>query len=99
MMMMNLPLTVEVQVVMKEKDRKWIMEECVELLSKQPNTTKSKEFTKLLTYNPRYAVSIPIYEFWDEELKCGERTFKKVEELSRGYEYTARYREIVDEKE
>ena len=96
---MNNLMLKEIQVVMKEKERQWIMKDSAELLSKQPNTTRLKEFTKLLSYNPRYAVSIPIYEFWDEELKCGERTFKKVEELSRGYEYTARYREIVDEKE
>ena len=96
---MNMMTLKEIQVVMKEKERQGIMKDGAELLAGRPKPTTYTEYTKLLSYKPRYALSIPIYEFWDEELEWKGRTFKLIEKLSRGYEYTARYRETTDEKE
>lgn len=92
----------EVQRVISEEDRQRIMKDAAEALAGGDWTPKfkmNKYTTKLLSYNPRYHMSIPIYEFWDKILEWEGHTFELLYPLSRGTEYTARYREITDEKE
>ncbi len=93
---MNRITVKEVQRVISEKERKFLMRESAEVLAGKPQSAK---YTKLLSYNPKYHMSIPIYEFWDKILEWEGRTFKLLYPLSWGTEYTARYRETTNEKE
>ena len=82
---------------MTEKDRQWVMRMACESL--HDLTINPKRYSFGLSYKPQKHISIPIYEFWDKILESNGRTFKLLYPLSWGTEYTARYREITDEKE
>ena len=82
---------------MTEKDRQWVMRDASEVLG--THTPNPKIYGVGLSYNPKDLISIPIYEFWDKILEFNGRTFKLLYPLSWDTKYTARYKEITDEKE